>query len=112
MPHQLDGEQREVAIVRLTEEEWERIRPLLEAHDRRGAWVGNGPIRGLCWRQSSTATAAAVVGTRFRPSIPTTARSTERTNAGNVWAASSNSWTRSGSRHPKLIIQKERSDDV
>jgi transposase len=33
MPHQLDGEQREVAIVRLTNEEWEQVRPLLEAHD-------------------------------------------------------------------------------
>jgi putative transposase len=33
MPHQLDGEQREAAIVRLTDEEWEKVRPLLEAHD-------------------------------------------------------------------------------
>jgi putative transposase len=33
MPHQLDGEKREVPLVRLTDEEWEKVRPLLEAHD-------------------------------------------------------------------------------
>ena len=33
MPHQPEGEKREIAIVRLTEEEWARVQPLLEAHD-------------------------------------------------------------------------------
>jgi len=33
MPYQLNGEKREIPIVRLTEEEWGKVRPLLEAHD-------------------------------------------------------------------------------
>ena len=33
MPHPLEEEKREIPIVRLTEEEWAKVRPLLEAHD-------------------------------------------------------------------------------
>jgi transposase len=32
MPHQLDGEKREIPTVRL-EEEWAKARPILEAHE-------------------------------------------------------------------------------
>jgi transposase len=58
MPHQLDGEKGELAIVRLTAEEWEKVRPLLEAHDppsRLGRKRTNprGVLEAIIYRQRS-----------------------------------------------------------
>ena len=58
MPRQPDGEQREAAIVRLKEEEWEKIRPLLAAHDppsRLGRQRTNprGVLEAIIYRQRS-----------------------------------------------------------
>jgi transposase len=33
MPHQPEGDKREIPIMRLTDAEWAMVRPLLEAHD-------------------------------------------------------------------------------
>jgi transposase len=58
MPHQLEGEKRELPIVRLTEEEWARVRPLLAADDpprRKGRKRVNprGVLEAIVYRQRS-----------------------------------------------------------
>jgi putative transposase len=58
MPHQLEGEKREIPIVRLWDEEWERVQPLLEAHDpprRKGRKRINprGVLEAILYRQRS-----------------------------------------------------------
>jgi transposase len=58
MPHQLEGEKREIPIVRLTEGEWVKVQPLLEAHDpppRLGRKRVNprGVLEAIVYRQRS-----------------------------------------------------------
>jgi transposase len=58
MPNQLSGEERAIPIVRLTEEEWGKVQPLLEAYDpppRMGRKRVNprGVLEAIIYRQRS-----------------------------------------------------------
>jgi hypothetical protein len=74
--------------------------PCSKLPSRRSAWVGSEPTHAVCWTPSSTANTAAASGTRCQRHTPTTARPTERTNAGDVWVSSINCWTYSRRDHP------------
>ena len=58
MPQEIDGKERGAPIARLSDEEWEKIRPLLEAYDpppRIGRKRANsrGVLEAIIYRQRS-----------------------------------------------------------